>query len=128
MKKSNDLDVVCLEKILKHIQTISDAYATFKINNATDLADNHICQLAITQAITNVYELRKRIQDSTLVNVPKFSRLKLGLKVARNIASHDYDSLDFGIVFKITNRLIDSQLVIELEAAKNGVKCDCTSN
>jgi uncharacterized protein with HEPN domain len=104
------------------MQTLNDAYTMFNISSADDLEKNHICQLAITQAITNIYELRQRIKSDTIDKMPLFSRLKLGLKAARNIASHDYDSLDFKIVFKIINRLTSQQIINELEATLNGVK------
>ena len=128
MKQSNTLDTVCITKILKHIQTISDAQSMFNIAHTDDLESNHICQLAITQAITNIYELRQRIQAETIAKMPLFTQLKLGLKAARNIASHDYDSLDFGIIYKIINRLTSQQVIIELEAVKNGIPTDDSSD
>ena len=122
MKQSYELDAVCIRKILKHIKAINSAYTTFKIGNSENLEHNDICQLAITQALTNIHQLRQKIQDETLAKVPLFAKLRLGLKAARNIASHDYDSLDFGIIYKITNRLLDQALIDELEAAKNVIE------
>ena len=56
--------------------------------------------------------------------MPLFS--KIGLKASRNIASHDYDSLDFDVIYKRTRQLLKSEVADELEAVKNGVKQDNT--
>ena len=122
MKQSEELDAVCIGRILKYIQTIKDAYTTLCIRNANDLAVNDICQLAVTQAITNIYELREKIQDETLTQMPLFAQFRLGLKAARNIASHDYESLDFGVIYKITNRLFDQRIINELKAVKGDIE------
>ena len=98
MKQSKKFDAICIGKILKYIHTINEAYTMFGISNADDLDGNSVCQLAVTQAITNIYQLRQKIQEETLVLMPLFAKLRLGLKAARNIASHDYDSLDFSII------------------------------
>lgn len=55
-------------------------------------------------------------------------RLKLGLKAARNIASHDYDSLDFGIIYRIVEQLTSQDIVNELEAVKNDTSTSATGN
>ena len=126
MKQSSELDIVCIGKILKYIQTINNAYTKFDITNADDLAGNDICQLAITQAVTNIYELRQKIQADTLSQMPLFSKIRL--KAARNIASHDYDSLDFDVVYKRTSQLLKSEVADELEAVKDGIKQDSTGD
>jgi len=41
---------------------------------------------------------------------------KIRLKAARNIASHDYDSLDFDIIYRRTMQLISKEVSDELEA------------
>jgi uncharacterized protein with HEPN domain len=128
MKPSDTFDFICVEKILKHIQTINDAYVLFNITNANDLAENHLCQLAVTQAITNIHELRQRIQESTINKMLMFASLRLGLKAARNIASHDYDSLDFGIIFKMVNKLTDTQVIRELEAVIHAIQSNHPSD
>ena len=128
MKQSKDFDAICIGKILKYIQTINDAYSTLNIRSVDDLVGNAICQLAVTQAITNIYELRQKIQDETLVQMPLFVKLRLGLKAARNIASHDYDSLDFGAIYSITHRLFDQRVISELEAVKNDIEHGYTSD
>jgi uncharacterized protein with HEPN domain len=120
VKKSNEVDVVCINKILKYIENISDAYATFQISNADNLARNEICHLAITQIITNIYVIKLKMQDVTLDKTPLFN--KIGLKAARNIASHDYDSLDFDIIYKCTCRLLNPEVFKELETVKNDIK------
>jgi len=128
MKQSKKLDAICIGKILRHIQSINKAYTTLKVENASDLADNDICQLAVTQALTNIYGLRQKIQAETLEQMPLFAKLRLGLKAARNIASHDYDSLDFSMIYNITSRLSDKGTIKELEAVKNAFEQNNTSD
>ena len=120
MKQSNKLDVICINKILKYIKNINEAYDTFQIGSADDLEKNVICHLAITQIITNIYEIKLKIQDATLAKMPLF--YKIGLKAARNIASHDYDSLDFDIIYKRTCQLLKPEVLNELETIKNDIK------
>jgi len=122
MVQSNKLDLICIEKILRHIQTIKDACILFNIYDPNDLALNEICQLAVTQAITNIYELKQKIQNETINKMILFSNLKFGLKAARNIASHDYDSLDFGIIYGLIEKLMRDDLIDELEVVKHGIQ------
>ena len=126
MKQSKELDSACIKRILKYIQAIRGAYNTFNIESADDLAGNDICQLAITQAITNIYQLQQKIQPETLVRLPIFQGLKL--KGARNIASHDYDSLDFDIIYKRTRQLLGRELFDELESIKSDIEQPDKSN
>ncbi len=126
MKQSNTFDIVCIGKVLKYIKNIEKAYATFSIVNADDLAENELCHLAITQIITNIYEAKQKMQNTTLEKVPLFN--KIGLKAARNIASHDYDSLDFDVVYKRTCQLLKPEVQNELEAAIDDIKRSNTSD
>jgi len=126
MKQSDRLDIVCISKLLKYIQTLRDAYGMFNITSAEDLAANDICQLAVTQIITNIYELKLKMRSKTLDRTPVFN--KIGLKASRNIASHDYDSLDFEIIYKRTCQLLKQEVSDELEAAKDAVKRDNTGD
>lgn len=120
MKQEYNLDLECITKILKYTKAISDAYTMFEITNVEGLKRNHVCQLAVTQAITNIHEIKKRMSQDVLVQMPLFG--KIGLKAVRNIASHDYDSLDFGIIFRRTRQLLASEVNKELEEAKNGIE------
>ncbi|MCL2851559.1 MAG: hypothetical protein FWE20_00790 [Defluviitaleaceae bacterium] len=126
MKQSYKLDEVCIERILRYIKNIHDAYMTFKITSADELASNDLAHLAITQIITNIYELRQKISADTLAKVPLFD--KIGLKAARNIASHDYDSLDFDIIYRRTQQLIKPEIYAELERVRDVIKRDRTSD
>ncbi|MCL2079967.1 MAG: hypothetical protein FWH17_09035 [Oscillospiraceae bacterium] len=126
MKRSARLDLICIDKILKYIQTMLNAYFTYQINSADDLANNDLCQLAITQIITNIYELKLKIREETLAQTPLFA--KIGLKAARNIASHDYDGLDFDIIYRRTIQLTRQEISDELEAVRNVVRQGDSSN
>jgi len=114
MKPSPELDMYCVEKILKYIKNIRQAYATYNIFRAHELATNELCHFAITQIITNIYETKIKLTDDALAQIPKFAKIRL--RTARNIASHDYDSVDFDIVYRITLQLTSNEVVKELEA------------
>jgi len=120
VKQAYNLDFECINKILKYIKAIGDAYDVFKIKKATDLSNNYVCQLAVTQAITNIFEVKKRMSKDVLAQAPSFN--KIGLKAARNIASHDYESLDFDIIFRRTQQLLKFEVIAELEEVKNGIE------
>jgi len=117
MKQSDKLDIICATKILRHIQSITDAYKVFNIVKAEDFKVNHICQLAVAQAMTNIYELWKKLQAETIEKMPNLSTVRL--KATRNIASHDYDSLDFDILYNQTQKLMKPEIRKELEAVIN---------
>ena len=123
MKQSDETDIVCIDRVLKYVQTLNDIYNTFNINTLNDLESNHICQLAVTQTVTNIHQLRQKIRTETLDKMPLFGNLKPMLKAARNIASHDYYSLDFEIIYRLTRHLLKPEMRSELEATKNGIKC-----
>ena len=114
VKKSSETDRACISRMLNHIQTIGSAYEMFGVNSAEDLKASHICQLAITQLITNIYELRKRLRDETIEKMPLLESIRL--KVPRNIASHDYDKLDLDLVYRRTLQLLNTKLHDEMEA------------
>ena len=128
MKQSGRVDIVCIDKILKYIWIIRNAYETFNIGNAKDLEEHDLCQLAVTQAVTNIYELYKKMREDTLSKAPSFSKIRLGLKAARNIASHEYGSLDFGIIYRLTNQLLNQTIIDELEAIRNDLKQNSTGD
>ena len=46
----------------------------------------------------------------------------ISLKAARNIASHDYDSLDFKVIYIRTKQLLNPAITAELEATKHDLR------
>ena len=126
MKQSSKRDLICINKIIKYIALISKAYRNAKIKTLEDFEADEVCQLAIAQAITNIYEVKKNIQTETLKKTPVFDNILL--KAARNIASHDYDSLDFKIVYKRTEQLLSDKVKQELEVTINDIKQDSESD
>ena len=115
MKQSATMDVQCLERIINHIGSIKKAFEFFKIRALTDFVNSDVCQLAVTQAITNISELRRKLSTDTLDKLILFSKMGIVLKTARNIAGHDYEMLDFGIIFDTANKLQRKQLLDEME-------------
>lgn len=108
MKKSSELDKQCIEKILKNINRIKSAFEHFNINSLADFQNCDLAQLAITQAITNIHESKKHMQDDTLVKLQEFDTIRLS--GTRNIASHDYDSLNEKVVYEICLKLLAKQV------------------
>lgn len=120
MEQSIKLDIICIDKVLRYIKLIGETYTMCGVVKKEDLLDNGVCQLAIAQALTNVYEVKKRISPTVLSKAPSFD--KILLKAARNIASHDYDSLDFRVVFDRTMQLLNKEVSNELEAVINELR------
>ena len=106
----------CLERIMKHIGSVEKAYEVFGVETLEDFLGSDVCQLAVAQAISNIHELRKKLREDTLNKLALFSRMGGVLKTARNIASHDYERLDLGIIYDAANRLQREQLLGEMGA------------
>jgi len=122
MRQSSETDIACIDRMLRYVKAISDAYVMFNITSAADLKNNYVCQLAITQAITNVHEVQKRIRPQTIEKMPRLDEQRLMLKAARNIASHDYESLDFGIIDRLVKHLISPIIRTELEVTRDDLR------
>ena len=112
----------CIEKILKWVTKIQDVFAKFEIKKYEDFESNEICQLAINQLITNIYELTKKVESGTLDKMPILKKSRSGLKSARNISSHDYDSLDHRIIYRLVKDLADDKFTEELEGMIDELK------
>ena len=122
MKQSIQTDIAVINRILKYIKVMGEAFEQFNIKNSTDLEESHICQLAITQAITNIYELNKKLQTETSVKLILLSKLQYSLKAARNISSHDYYSLDFEIIYRLVCQLLKPELSLELREVSHELR------
>ena len=116
MKKSERTDKVCIEKILGYIGDIKECFEHYGINSHEELEDKKLAQYATTQILTNIYGLKKKVTESTLSNLPEFDKIRLA--TARNIASHDYDEINFKIVYDICKKKLLSETVMnELKGA-----------
>ncbi|MCL2159424.1 MAG: hypothetical protein FWH48_08455 [Oscillospiraceae bacterium] len=113
MKKSDKFDVQKLNSILRAISNVKKCFEQHNIKNSNDLKNDEIAQAACTQFITNIYEDKKKIQDATYNRLVKLSQLKLA--GARHIASHDYDSVNFMVIYSICKQLIKDEIVTELQ-------------
>jgi uncharacterized protein with HEPN domain len=121
MRQTEKTDVICIEKVLRYIALINETYSKFSVRSLENLEDDAICQLAIAQLMTNIHEVQKKIRTETMDKLPLFSALRSRLKAARNIASHDYESVSFEIVYSTTKRLTDVHTIKELEAVKSAL-------
>ncbi|MCL1994680.1 MAG: hypothetical protein FWG63_00570 [Defluviitaleaceae bacterium] len=114
MKKNHKTDKICIEKILAYIGYVEECFRQYEIKSPEDLEDQKLAQFAITQIITNIYELKKKLTNEILLKLPEFDKIRLAN--ARNIASHDYDSLDFETIYRLCKlRILNESVKNELE-------------
>jgi uncharacterized protein with HEPN domain len=112
MEKNMETDKIYIEKILNYINVLRETFGHFGINSAESLIGSEIASAAVTQTITNIYAAKKNLTGEILGNLNEFGKLKLS--GARNIASHDYDSLNFNIIYDICIKLISDKIGEEL--------------
>ena len=122
MKKSQKTDARCIELMLKYISHMEEAYNHYNISSKNDLEENVLCHLAITQLITNVYECSKKLREKALDEMPLFSSMKRSLRTARNIASHEYEEVDFKVLHDAVTQLLRKKVTSELEGVQNAFK------
>jgi uncharacterized protein with HEPN domain len=112
VKKSLNTDKQCVEKILKYIQNIRQALDHESVKSYESLEDTISAKFAVTQLITNIYELSKHMQETSLSSLKEFGKIRL--RTTRQIASHDYASIDFKLVYTICLKLIAKSVSDEL--------------
>ena len=122
MKKSNQFDIQKLNSIIKSILNIKKCFELHDINNSNNLKNDEIAQAACTQFITNIYENKKKIQNETYNKLIELNKIKLA--GARHIASHDYDSVNFMVIYSICKQLIKEEVLSELR----GIICEIEIN
>ena len=112
MKKSLATDKQCVGKILSYIENIRQSLDHENVKSYEDLEDTVSTKFAVTQLITNIYELSRHIQATTLDSLKEFGKIKL--RTTRQIESHDYAAIDFKLVFAICVRLTKESVQDEL--------------
>ena len=112
MKKSINTDKQCVAKILRYIQNIRSSLEYENIKSYKELEDSVSAKFAVTQLITNIYELSKHIQISSLNILIEFNKIRI--RTTRQIASHDYAAVDFRLVYAICLKLIAQAVSNEL--------------
>jgi len=112
-------DKSCIEKILKYISDIKTCFSHFNINSFDVLKNERLAQLVVTQSITNIYEAKKFINQVSLDRLTNFGNIKIS--AARNIASHDYESVNFKIIYDVCNKLTANNVTEELENEYNNL-------
>jgi uncharacterized protein with HEPN domain len=115
MKQSRKTDRLCAEKILRHIGDLKNCLTHFEIKSHRDFENKRLSQFAATQIITIIHELKIKITAETLCKLPEFNKIKIA--GARNIASHDYEKINFRMIFDICKMLTSEDIENEL----NGV-------
>jgi uncharacterized protein with HEPN domain len=125
MEKSIKLDINKINGIIKSLTNIKKCFDQHSVNNANNLKNDEVAQAACTQFITNIYEDKKKLRDETLNKLIELNKIRLA--GARNIASHDYDSLEFSVIFLICTQLTKAavlseayKILSELESEEEG--------
>jgi hypothetical protein len=88
-------DEQCVMKVEKYSKKIDEAYRCIAQMSADDIEDS-LYGFALAQCMTNLYETILRVNSDRLSEM-LFPLLKR-TRTSRNIASHDYDSLNWDIV------------------------------
>lgn len=112
MEKSNQFDIQKLNSIIKSILNIKKCFKQHDINNSNNLKNDEVAQAACTQFITNIYENKKKIQDETYNSFIELNKIRLA--GARHIASHDYDNVNFMVIYSICKQLMKDEILSEL--------------
>ena len=112
MKKSVEQDINKLNSIVKSIGNIKMAFDRNTIDTPTSFRNDELTQLACTQLITNIYEAKKKLQDETFDKLTTLN--KIDLSTTRNIASHDYDRINFNIIYELCKRLTRPGILAEI--------------
>ena len=114
MTKSYEQDIQKLNSIVKSITNIKVAFEKFSINDVSNFQNNELVQLCCTQILTNIYQDKKALDENIYNKLTELNKIELGKP--RNIASHDYNSLDFSIIYGICKRLVKSIVLSEIYA------------
>ena len=117
MRKSLVTDKHCVAKLLRYINDIQTIILEEEISSYQDLANSLSAKYAVTQLITNIYELSRKLQDETLRSSSSFSKIKT--RTARQVASHDYSSVNFQAIFSICTQLSEAAVLNELQSFLN---------
>lgn len=105
---------------MKYHINIKKCFKQHNITNSNDLKNDEIAQVACTQFITNIYENKKKLQDKTDNKLVELNKIKLA--GARHIASHDYDSINFIVIYSICLQLTAETVLFELQDIINGIE------
>jgi uncharacterized protein with HEPN domain len=114
-------DEQCLLKIEKYTGKIKEAYEQIKEMDSEEI-DQGLAGYALAQCLTNLYEVITRVNSDKLTR--KLWPIVKRTKATRNIAAHDYDSINWDIVKEncraliqmITSKFLkDCQIICEAE-------------
>jgi hypothetical protein len=112
-------DEQILVKIRKYINKLQGLYLA--VENLSDSEiDDGIEGLALTQCITNLFELASRLDDEVVAE--KLSLLSSGRTARmRNISSHDYDAVDWSIAKSICSKILQHISLVLLDECEKSL-------
>ena len=112
MKKSITQDIKKLNSIAKSLNNIKRAFEQNNIYTPKNLMVDEITQAACTQFITNIYEAYDDLRDETKKEIKEINIASI--RGARNISSHDYDSVNFETIYHICKKLMRPATLSEI--------------
>ena len=77
MKKSSQVDAKCVSKMIKYVEDIREILTNEGVNSHVDLKQSLAAKYAVTQLITNIYELTKHMQTETMQSLPELNGIRL---------------------------------------------------
>jgi len=120
MKQSIKHDVRKLININKWIICIGAGLENQNIQNVNDFKKNLFVQAACTQLITNIYQDKQILQKDTNQKLILLNQIKL--ETSRNIASHDYDNVDFNIIYAVCQKLLKDEIRYEIDTVIKAIE------
>ena len=112
MEKSSSTDKQCLIRIRRYINDLGQIIDAYNIQSYQDLRKSLAAKYAVTQLITNIYELSKALHEDTLKSLIEFNQIKI--RTVRQLASHEYTKIDFKPVFEVCKQLSSTAVSNEL--------------
>lgn len=97
------VDEQCISKIEKYIGKVAELHKLIEHLSDKEI-DDSFNGLALTQCLTNLYELVVKVGNDELSY--KLMPIMQRTKTTRNIASHDYDSISWSIIKKNCKSII----------------------
>lgn len=123
MGKRSDIEIRCVKGIQAYIGDLQQIITDSNIQSFQDLKKSLAPKYAVTQLITNIYELSKELHSDTLQSLVEFS--KINIRVVRQLASHKYKLIDFKPVFATCLQLTSESVSNELTKFQKEAHSDC---
>ena len=114
MESKTMTDLTILKRIEKYLGLVADCYADIRDMRQEEFLENLLAPYALTQLLTNIYLLYKKLPNSISSEMPIFG--KQPLNRCAYIATHNYGSLNWPRVMSLCNELLSNRTQDLLQA------------